>query len=200
MTLTRRNGVVAVLLLMVASLQQGTAEDAFDAAPAMQQKQVSFLAGVPKRRAVSKRESKKHAAFQRSLTARSAEEAEEIHASEQRVFEQGRNMRARKTLYEKKVAACKGNHLCEKNLAERQRQIENLVASGKAPKSVVEGREDSERKVVTDGLGNELPVLFPDQGASDTKEQDSMFAWMGKKLHSAFGSFSSKSELVAYEH
>ncbi|CAE7319402.1 TRM10 [Symbiodinium natans] len=121
-----RNGVGSLLLLIcIASSRASESFDAFDAAAAS-----------------SKPHRLEHLRFQRSLVADTAEEAAEVRAKEKKVFEQGEHTRARKALFEKRLAACYGDDACRKAVAARQLEIEHQVASGTAPAAVVEGREE----------------------------------------------------------
>ncbi|CAE7442608.1 TRM10 [Symbiodinium microadriaticum] len=127
------NGVGSVLLLIcIASGRASESFDAFDAAPA----------ASSKASAASKPSRMEHLRFQRSLVADSEEEAAEVREKERKVFEQGKHIRARKALFEKRLAACYGDETCRKVVAAQQLEIERQVASGTAPAAVVEGREE----------------------------------------------------------
>eukprot|EP00913_Durusdinium_trenchii_P014437 g13542.t1 len=84
------------------------------------------------------------------------------------VFEQGRHMRAREALYEKHLAECRGDHFCEKQVAAKQMQIEQLVATGQAPVAVMEGREEEHK--------------------APTAEAPSTSSWLRQKMHHAVAS------------
>ncbi|CAJ1353408.1 unnamed protein product, partial [Effrenium voratum] len=127
------NAAAAALFVSVAKASE--AFDAFDAAPA---KVTEHAASSH-----SHRMPREHLRFQHSLVAQTAAEAEELRTQEERVFEQGRHMRARKALYEKHLAECEGDAFCAKALRARQERVEQLVASGKAPPDMVEGKEEA---------------------------------------------------------
>ncbi|CAK9044080.1 unnamed protein product [Durusdinium trenchii] len=150
----------AVPLLTALALWPATASeafDAFDAAPQRHRK--PHLKG---------QQGVEHLKFQHSLVAQTAAEAEAMRSREAQVFEQGRHMRAREALYEKHLAECRGDHFCEKQVAAKQMQIEQLVATGQAPVAVMEGREEEHK--------------------APTAEAPSTSSWLRQKMHHAVAS------------
>mmetsp|Transcript_105681 Transcript_105681/g.187932 ORF Transcript_105681/g.187932 Transcript_105681/m.187932 type:complete len:184 (+) Transcript_105681:79-630(+) len=144
--------VVAMLMALLFVTANGTI-DAFDAAPSAAAS--STEGPAMKNLKASVRHARKHRPtrhsqsfeaqhleFQHHLVAQSQEEAEQAQQREKAVFERGRNLRARKALFEHKLATCKGDKSCADKMARKQREVELLVASGKAPRAVVEGIDE----------------------------------------------------------
>eukprot|EP00930_Biecheleria_cincta_P099009 TRINITY_DN90664_c0_g1_i1.p1 TRINITY_DN90664_c0_g1~~TRINITY_DN90664_c0_g1_i1.p1 ORF type:complete len:199 (+),score=36.43 TRINITY_DN90664_c0_g1_i1:60-656(+) len=125
---------------------------------------------------------KEHLAYRHSLVANSAEEAKQIRKREKDIFAQGRYMRARKALYEKKLKACKDGVLCKSSVRAQQRKIEHMIAEGEAPLEVVQGRES--KQVITDSAGREMRLMFSD-GSKDSGA--GVFSWFSNKVAWAFG-------------
>eukprot|EP00933_Yihiella_yeosuensis_P031238 TRINITY_DN2477_c0_g2_i1.p1 TRINITY_DN2477_c0_g2~~TRINITY_DN2477_c0_g2_i1.p1 ORF type:complete len:180 (-),score=44.57 TRINITY_DN2477_c0_g2_i1:320-859(-) len=106
-------------------------------------------------------------AYRRSLVAQNAQEAEASRARQASIFAKGRQLRARKALYQKHLAACNGEKLCQREVKFEQLKIERLVAAGKATEEQINGIDDEEHEMVSDSIGRRMPLLFSGKGSDE---------------------------------